>query len=333
MSESADSGGAEPAVPAAPAVLAAPARSVILRTEGITKRFRTGKRKVRALRGIDMQVEKGEFVSIMGPSGSGKTTLLTILGCLDKPTEGKMFLDGEDITAVPESELCNIRRRKIGFVFQTFNLIPYLNALENVELPMETLEPDAKKRTAKAEELLKLVGLKKRMTHRPNKLSAGEQQRVAIARALANDPAIILADEPTGNLDSRTKQKIMRLLALLNVERGMTIILVTHDTGVCNRTDRMLWISDGKLLKKEKKGMNLVRKKLMCPQCHADIRPADERCPKCNMKLAAAPAPAKQVPELDEEDKEEDEPEDDEDEDEDDEEDDDEEEDDDKEKA
>ncbi len=294
MSEPPVPGGAMPAVPRPSA------GNVILRTEGITKRFRTGKRKVRALQGIDMQVEKGEFVSIMGPSGSGKTTLLTILGCLDKPTAGKLYLDGQDITAVPESELCTIRRRKIGFVFQTFNLIPYLNALENVELPMETLESDPKKRTEKAEALLKLVGLKKRMQHRPNKLSAGEQQRVAIARALANDPAIILADEPTGNLDSRTKQKIMRLLAQLNVERGMTIILVTHDTGVCNRTDRMLWISDGKLLKKEKKGMNLVRKRLMCPQCHADLRPGDERCPKCNMKLQAAPPPSPQEPEEEE---------------------------------
>jgi len=244
---------------------------------------------VRALRGVDMQVQKGEFLSIMGPSGSGKTTLLTILGCLDKPTEGKMFLDGEEVTAVPESELCNIRRRKIGFIFQTFNLIPYLNALENVELPMETLEHSAEKRREKAEKLLKLVGLQKRMTHRPNKLSAGEQQRVAIARALANDPAIILADEPTGNLDSRTKQKIMRLLAQLNVDRGMTIILVTHDTNVCNRTDRMLWISDGRFLNKEKKGMNLVRKRLMCPQCRGDVKPGDERCPSCKMKLGGRP--------------------------------------------
>ena len=265
---------------------------VILKTENLTKRFKAGKGKVRALRGVDMQVEKGEFVSVMGPSGSGKTTLLTMLGCLDKPTEGKIYLDGEDVTAVPENELCNIRRRKIGFIFQTFNLLPYLNALENVELPMETLEPSPEKRREKAQNLLKLVGLRKRMYHRPNKLSAGEQQRVAIARALANDPAIILADEPTGNLDSRTKYKIIRLLAQLNVDRGMTIIMVTHDTNICNRTDRMLWISDGKLLKKEKKGQNLVRKKLMCPQCHAGIKPEDERCPKCNMKLAPGGAPA-----------------------------------------
>jgi putative ABC transport system ATP-binding protein len=263
---------------------------VILKTENLSKRFKSGKGKVRALRGIDMQVEKGEFVSVMGPSGSGKTTLLTMLGCLDKPTEGKIYLDGQDVTAVPENELCNIRRQKIGFIFQTFNLLPYLNALENVELPMETLEGSPEKRREKAEKLLRLVGLRKRMSHRPNKLSAGEQQRVAIARALANDPAIILADEPTGNLDSRTKYKIIRLLAQLNVERGITIILVTHDTNICNRTDRMLWISDGRFLKKEKKGQNLVRKKLMCPQCHADIKPNDERCPNCNMKLAAGTA-------------------------------------------
>ena len=264
----------------------------ILRTEGLSKRFKAGKGKVRALREVDMQVDRGEFVSVMGPSGSGKTTLLTLIGCLDQPSGGKLFLDGQEVTALPEKELCNIRRRKIGFVFQTFNLLPYLDALENVELPMETIEPSPEKRREKAMKLLKLVGLSKRMTHRPNKLSAGEQQRVAIARSLANDPAIILADEPTGNLDSRTKYKIIRLLARLNVEQGITIIMVTHDTNICNRTDRMLWISDGRILKKEKKGMNLVRKRLMCPQCHADIRPEDERCPKCSLALGGGAATA-----------------------------------------
>ena len=264
---------------------------VILKTENLSKRFKAGKHKVRALREVNMEIKRGEFISIKGPSGSGKTTLLTMLGCLDTPTEGKLMLDGEDVTALPESGLCDIRRRKIGFVFQTFNLLPYLSALENVELPMETVEPSPEKRREKAIALLKSVGLRKRMSHRPNKLSAGEQQRVAIARALANDPSIILADEPTGNLDTRTKQEIMVLLSRLNADRGTTIVMVTHDHAVCNNTDRILSISDGRLLKKEKKGQNLVRKKLMCPRCHADITPDLEKCPQCQVKLSPAHKP------------------------------------------
>ena len=269
----------------------------ILRTENLSKRFKAGKHKVRALKEVNMEVQRGEFISIRGPSGSGKTTLLTMLGCIDTPTEGKMMLDGEDVTSLPESGLCDIRRRKIGFVFQTFNLLPYLSALENVELPMETVEPSPEKRREKAMELLKMVGLRKRMNHRPNKLSAGEQQRVAIARALANDPSIILADEPTGNLDTRTKQEIMSLLSRLNAERGTTIIVVTHDPAICNHTDRILCITDGRLLKKEKKGQNLVRKKLMCPRCHADIRPYFEQCPQCQVKLSPGSRPKEQAQE------------------------------------
>jgi putative ABC transport system ATP-binding protein len=257
----------------------------ILKIENLSKTFVSGRHKVRALKGVDLEVARGEFISIRGPSGSGKTTLLTMLGCLDTPTEGKMMLDGEDVTSLAESGLCAIRRRKIGFVFQTFNLLPYLSALENVELPMETMEPSAEKRRKKAAELLGSVGLRRRMAHRPNKLSAGEQQRVAIARSLANDPSIILADEPTGNLDTRTKQGIMGLLSRLNAERGTTIIMVTHDPAVCNSTDRILWLSDGRILKKERKGFNLIRKKLMCPRCHGDIRPELELCPQCKAKL------------------------------------------------
>src|SRR3990170_4291429 len=167
-----------------------------------------------------MQVNKGEFVSIMGPSGSGKTTLLNVLGCLDKPTEGQVLLDNIDIAKLPEKELYKIRRSKIGFVFQTFNLLPYLNARENVELPMECWGKPKSERSKRAKELLQLVNLSGREEHRPHRLSAGEQQRVAIARALANDPAIILADEPTGNLDSKNKQEIVKLLANLNLTRA-----------------------------------------------------------------------------------------------------------------
>ena len=265
---------------------------ILLRTEDLCKEFKSGRGRVRALKDVNLSVEKGEFISIMGPSGSGKTTLLTMLGCLDTPSDGRLVLDGQDVTAMSEKELCALRRRSIGFVFQTFNLLPYLNALENVELPMETVEPSAEKRRKKAEELLASVGLRKRMLHRPNKLSAGEQQRVAIARALANDPSIILADEPTGNLDSSTKHSIMRMLGRLNVERGMTIIIVTHDTGICSHTDRMLWLSDGKVLKKERKGTNLIKKGLMCPSCRGPVSPGDERCPKCNLKRQERPQPA-----------------------------------------
>jgi putative ABC transport system ATP-binding protein len=263
----------------------------ILKAENLSKRFESGRHNVRALRGVNMEVKRGEFISIRGPSGSGKTTLLTMIGCLDTPTEGKLLLDSQDVSSLPESGLCDIRRRKIGFVFQTFNLLPYLSALENVELPMETMEPSPEKRRKKAMELLGSVGLRKRMSHRPNKLSAGEQQRVAIARALANDPSIILADEPTGNLDTRTKQGIMGLLGRLNAERGTTIIMVTHDPAVCNSTDRILWLSDGRILKKERKGFNLIRKKLMCPRCHGDITPDLEQCPGCKAKLEPAGGP------------------------------------------
>ena len=176
----------------------------VLETEKLDKFFKLGGREVRALSDVNLQVKRGEFVSVMGPSGSGKTTLLNMLGCLDKPTHGKVVLDGVDVTRVPEKKLYEIRRNKIGFIFQNFNLLPYLNAIENVELPMEGTGKSKDERRNRARELLKMVGLSERGEHRPHRLSAGEQQRVAIARALANNPAIILADEPTGNLDQKT---------------------------------------------------------------------------------------------------------------------------------
>jgi putative ABC transport system ATP-binding protein len=263
----------------------------MLKAEKLSKTFKSGKGRVRALKEVDLQVGKGEFISIMGPSGSGKTTLLTLLGCLDTPSGGKLILDGQDVTAMDESELCMLRRRKLGFVFQTFNLLPYLSALENVELPMESVEPSPEKRRQKALELLESVGLKKRVDHRPNKLSAGEQQRVAIARALANDPAVIIADEPTGNLDSRTKYNIIRLLGRMNAEKGTTIVMVTHDTSIGNHADRMLWISDGHILKKERRGMNLIRKGMMCHQCREPLNPGDEKCAHCGTKVPPRPQP------------------------------------------
>jgi len=232
---------------------------VLLKTDKLTKSYTMGKRDVRALSNLSFQVNKGEFVAIMGPSGSGKTTLLNILGCIDKPTSGQILLDGVDVAGLPESELYKIRRNKIGFVFQTFNLLPYLNARENVELPMEGKIKSKTERKQKASELLAMVGLSGREEHRPQRLSAGEQQRVAIARALANDPAIILADEPTGNLDGKNKREIVGLLANLNIKQGTTIVMVTHDSQVASHTERLLLLNDGKITK-EKRGLHLNKK-------------------------------------------------------------------------
>ena len=231
--------------------------NVALKTEKMDKIYKLGERQVRALSNVNIEIEKGDFVSIMGPSGSGKTTLLNVLGCLDKPTQGKVLLDGVDITEVPEKNLHNTRKHKIGFVFQTFNLMPWLNAMENVELPMEGTGKTKEEMRNRAVELLDMVGLSERKEHRPQKLSAGEQQRVAIARALANNPAIVLADEVTGNLDGKTKLEIMRLLGKLNTEQDTTIVIVTHDGQVASMAGRILFLSDGKLIAKEKQGRHM----------------------------------------------------------------------------
>jgi putative ABC transport system ATP-binding protein len=257
---------------------------VILKTENLSKTYTMGKRNIQALSELNLQVNKGEFVAIMGPSGSGKTTLLNVLGCLDKPTKGKLMLDGLDVARLPERELYKIRRDKIGFIFQTFNLLPYLSAAENVELPMEGTIKSGSERKQKSLKLLELVGLTGRGEHRPQRLSAGEQQRVAIARALANDPAIILADEPTGNLDTENKYEIVRLLANLNIDRGTTVVMVTHDSQVASHTERMLLLKDGKITK-EKQGLHLAKKKRMCPYCGSKIQPTDEKCPGCKKRL------------------------------------------------
>ncbi|MBS7633017.1 ABC transporter ATP-binding protein [Candidatus Bathyarchaeota archaeon] len=257
---------------------------LILKTEKLTKVYNMGKRKVTAISGLDLQISKGEFVAIMGPSGSGKTTLLNVLGCLDKPTGGTLLLDKVNVSELHEKKLCEIRRNKIGFVFQTFNLLPYLNAKENVELPMECTKRSKSEREKRARELLAMVGLSGREEHRPQKLSAGEQQRVAIARALANDPAIVLADEPTGNLDSQNKYEIVRLLGNLNITKGTTIVMVTHDSQIASQSERVLLLSDGKIMK-EKQGLHLVKKKLMCPYCGSRIQLSDVRCPSCRKRL------------------------------------------------
>ncbi|MCL2135742.1 MAG: ABC transporter ATP-binding protein [Candidatus Bathyarchaeota archaeon] len=221
----------------------------MLKIENLTKLYKFGKCSVRPLVDLDLEVERGEFVSVMGPSGSGKTTLLNIIGCIDRATKGNVFLDGIDVARFSESMLYKIRRDKIGFVFQSFNLLPYLNARENVELAMELSGKFKGERKCRALEFLGLVGLGGRELHRPSRLSQGEQQRVAIARALVNDPAIVLADEPTGNLDVVNKGEIMRLLLELNQKRGTTIVVVTHDEQVALQTQRVVYLQGGKIVK------------------------------------------------------------------------------------
>jgi len=203
-----------------------------------------GKVEVNALRGINLTMEKGEFVSIMGPSGCGKSTLMHIVGCLDRPTAGHVHLDEVDIDELDDNSLAEIRNKKVGFVFQTFNLLPKLNAIENVELPLIYAGVGFDVRRKKAQELLEIVGLKDRMFHKPSELSGGQSQRVAIARSLANDPSIILADEPTGNLDSKSGDEIIHLFMDLNT-KGITLIIVTHDEEIANHSKRIVRLKDG----------------------------------------------------------------------------------------
>ncbi len=223
----------------------------IVRTIDLSKTFEIGGHKVRALQRANLEVMPGEFVAIMGPSGSGKTTLLALIGCLDKPTEGRLFIDNVEVTSIPEAYLYRIRRDKIGFIFQSFNLIENLSAAENVELAMECSAGSRKQRNEKAHELLDLVGLHDRDKHRPGQLSAGEQQRVAIARALANGPDIILADEPTGNLDSETGLSIVNTLKQLTTDQKCTVLMVTHDRLMASAASRTLFIRDGIFVKEQ----------------------------------------------------------------------------------
>lgn len=223
----------------------------IVRVVGVTKTFTLGKMPVQVLKGVDLEVAAGEYLSIMGPSGSGKSTLFNMIGGLDKPTEGRVFIDEVDISQLDAYELAWLRNRKIGYIFQTFNLIPVMSALENVTLPMIFAGMPGDRAVEKGRGLLDLVGLGERFLHKPSELSGGQQQRVAIARALANDPAIILADEPTGNLDSSTGEEIIMLLQKMSRERGVTIISATHDFKMLNVSDRVVWIRDGRIDKIE----------------------------------------------------------------------------------
>ena len=223
----------------------------LIRIEDLTKVYRNGEIEVTALHNIDLTINKGEYVAIMGASGSGKSTLMNILGCLDRPTDGYYYLEGIDVMDKTDNELSAVRNQKLGFVFQSFNLIPRTSALKNVELPMIYGRIPRDVREEKAYELLERVGLGDRADHMPNELSGGQKQRVAIARALANNPPIILADEPTGNLDSQSSVEIMDIFSKLNREEGNTVIVVTHERDIAECTDRIITFRDGRILKDE----------------------------------------------------------------------------------
>ena len=217
----------------------------LIQVKDVWKIYPMGDVKVAALKGLNVSIKKSEFVAILGPSGSGKSTAMAMVGCLDLPSEGKVLLEGKDISSLAESDLAQIRGRKIGFVFQSFNLIPSLTLLENVGLPLVFQGKSAAFRLKRAKELLESVGLGHRLTHRPNQISGGERQRVAIARALVNDPEIVLADEPTGNLDTKTGELIMTLFKDLHKKKKKTIIMVTHDGYVAKKADRVIKLKDG----------------------------------------------------------------------------------------
>jgi len=222
----------------------------MIEIENITKVYEIGSNKVYALKGISLNVQKGDFISIMGPSGSGKSTLMHILGCLDKPSSGKYILDEQRVDSLNDRELSLTRNKKIGFVFQAFNLLPQINVLHNVELPLIYAGLNIRKRREVSTYYLEKVGLKERMNHRPNELSGGERQRVAIARALVNDPAIVLADEPTGNLDTKTGAEIMKVFCNIN-EEGRTIVVVTHEDFIAEYSKKTIRIRDGVVEKEE----------------------------------------------------------------------------------
>jgi putative ABC transport system ATP-binding protein len=251
--------------------ISAPSKPVI-RLENVHKTYNLGEIQVQALRGVSLEVREGEFVAVMGPSGSGKSTVMNILGCLDRPTRGRYYLDGIDVSGMSKTELARIRNRKLGFVFQQFNLLSRTSALENVELPTVYAGIGPEERAKRAMESLTRVGLADRAGHHPSQLSGGQQQRVAIARALVNRPAILLADEPTGNLDSRTSVEIMQILQTLNEEQGLTIVIVTHEHDIAQYATRALEFRDGKLRRD-----NIVRERFVAREVLKTLPTAEEQ--------------------------------------------------------
>lgn len=225
----------------------------VIRVENLTKVYQLGKQEVRALSGVTFRILPNEFVAIMGPSGSGKSTLLNLIGCLDTPSEGEYYLSGKLVSSLSENELAHIRNSEIGFVFQIFNLLPRATAFHNVELPIIYKGERKRERALKAQRALEMVEMEHRMHHRPSELSGGERQRVAIARALVNNPSLLLADEPTGNLDSKTGQEILNLFHKIH-SQGNTIIMVTHDMDIAQQAQRIFFVRDGKIEREEKKG-------------------------------------------------------------------------------
>ena len=221
----------------------------IVELQNVDKVYKMGEVRFPALKDISLKIKKAEKVAIMGPSGCGKSTLLNLIGCLDRPTRGKILIDDKDISKLNDDELAEIRREKVGFVFQFFHLVPSLTSLENVSLPMTFQGIPKQEREKKAKDLLEMVDLGKRLNHKQSQLSGGERQRVAIARAMANDPQMILADEPTGNLDSKTGEDIISILLKLNKEHGITLIVVTHDPDIANHVERIIRLKDGKIIK------------------------------------------------------------------------------------
>ena len=224
----------------------------VIETQNLRKTYQQGGRPLEVLKGVDLEVSPGEFTAIMGPSGSGKSTLLNMIGALDRPTSGNVFINGVDLNHLNDNEVAGLRNREIGFIFQFFNLIPRMDAISNVELPMAISGKGRGERRKRAEELLNLVGLGDRTAHKPSQLSGGEQQRVAIARSLANDPNLVLADELTGNLDSKTGEEVMHLLRMLNKEEGKTFVFITHDQEVGRRTDRIILFKDGLMMEENR---------------------------------------------------------------------------------
>jgi putative ABC transport system ATP-binding protein len=263
---------AEQTIPATEPTQMAAQGKPLIRLENVHKIYDLGEIQVQALRGVSLEVREGEFVAVMGPSGSGKSTVMNILGCLDRPTKGRYYLDGVDVSGMSKNELARIRNRKLGFVFQQFNLLSRTSALENVELPTVYAGISPEERAKRAMEALTRVGLAERAGHHPSQLSGGQQQRVAIARALVNRPAILLADEPTGNLDSRTSVEIMQIFQTLNEEQGLTIVIVTHEQDIAQYAKRALEFRDGKLRRD-----NIVRERLVAREVLKTLPTAEEQ--------------------------------------------------------